>query len=433
MSTDTQPANVTAVANRPQRQVNVVNEDGPLGYLMDTAKFEHCYRIAAAMAKASLLPDHLVMQGPKNNKTMLPPEQIVGNCFMIVNQAIRWGMDPFALPPETYVVGNKLGYQGKLVAAVINSRAGLKRNLQYWFNAAQGNALAVVCFSSDTDKLPPEARDLLNAYAEKEDRAALNQLLDLGIMAVRVSVRQAKTDNDIWTKDPEQKLTYNGAIKWARRYRPEIIMGVLTDDDLDAANAAAAITRVRDPSPSLAAIAERIEGRTNGNGDGNGRTIEGTTGNVNTEPTQPTGDTAQNQPAGGTDTAGELPPGFDITAVPAGLEAFADQCDKCLTDVELAQVFDRHIPGAHDSGPAFEWAKACLEWHVRDLAQALRHDTAAYLDRINSTGTQAGLAKLWKDAEAAETWSPRDLERFRRAILIKQTPANKQQSLPGAK
>ena len=37
----------------------------------------------------------------------------------------------------------------------------------------------------------------------------------------------------MWTKDPDQKLAYCGALRWARRHCPEVVDGVLSDEDLD--------------------------------------------------------------------------------------------------------------------------------------------------------------------------------------------------------
>jgi len=180
-----------------------VHDESAIGYMMDTAKFDHCWRIAQAMAAGSLLPDHLALG---RDKRPLAPANIAGNCFRIVNQALRWNMDPFALVDETYVVGNKLGYQGKLVAAVVNARAGLESRLRYTFDGA-GDARTVTVVG--------------RFRGETEDRT------------VRLSVAQAKTANQMWTKDPDQKLCYSGVTKWARRHCPEIMLGVLTDDDIE--------------------------------------------------------------------------------------------------------------------------------------------------------------------------------------------------------
>lgn len=188
-----------AVAIAPKREIRVVEDDSPIGYLMDTGKFEHCYRIAGAMARASLIPKHL-----KGDSF----EQTQANCFLVVNQALRWQVDPFAIAPETYEVGGKLAFQGKLVAAIVNSRGGLSKKLTYTFNDKKGDDLEVTV--SGTLEGETEAR------------------------TITLSVRSARTNNQMWTKDPEQKLVYSGATKWARRHAPGVILGVLTDDDADA-------------------------------------------------------------------------------------------------------------------------------------------------------------------------------------------------------
>jgi hypothetical protein len=200
MNPQTTPQAQTAVVVAPKREIRVVEDDSPLAYIMDTAKFEHCYRIAEAMSRASLIPQHL-KGGTK--------EETAANCFLVVNQALRWHMDPFLIAPETYAIQGKLGYQGKLVAAVINTRANLAEKLRYDFSGTKGTDDFTVTVSGRFE-------------GEAEPRT------------VSVSVGQAKTQNQMWTKDPEQKLVYTGSIRWARRHKPEIIMGVVTDDDLDA-------------------------------------------------------------------------------------------------------------------------------------------------------------------------------------------------------
>lgn len=212
------------------RREKVVHDDGPLAHLFDSARFDHMQRIAKLMAQAPLMPDHLRLD---RNKKPLSDAQATANCVLVVNQSFRWGIDPFAAAPETYVVGGKLGFQGKLVAAVINSRAGLVRPLGVKYNSGKGDAFGAVIYGSRTGEIPREAHSLLQRYAEQEDRVALNALDELGVLAVRITVGQAKTDNRMWVADPEQKLFYTGATKWARRHAPEIMLGVVTDDDLD--------------------------------------------------------------------------------------------------------------------------------------------------------------------------------------------------------
>lgn len=195
---ETKPNGTVPAAPAP-RQVRVVEDHGPLAYLMDTARFEHMYRIADAMAMASLIPDHLRDKSGDQRRT-------AANCFLVVNQAMRWGFDPFAVAPETYAVGGKLGFQGKLIAAVVNARAGLRGRLRYEFSGSGDERTVTVSGTFEGESEP---------------------------QTISLRLKEAKTSNDMWRKDPDQKLVYSGSIKWARRYCPEVVLGVLTDDDLD--------------------------------------------------------------------------------------------------------------------------------------------------------------------------------------------------------
>lgn len=188
MSNQTQPN---------KRDILVVEDRSPMAFLMDAAKFEHLQRVSRLMALATLTPKHL--KGATLDETL-------ANCFRVVNQAMRWGFDPFAVVDETYVVHGRLGYQGKLVAAVINARAGLKKRLSPTYTG-EGTGRTVT----------------ISGHFDGEDEPR----------TVTLSVAQAKTDNQLWQKDPDQKLFYSGVIKWARRHCPELILGVMTDEDLD--------------------------------------------------------------------------------------------------------------------------------------------------------------------------------------------------------
>ncbi len=190
----------TEIATLPANALRTV-EDHCIA-LFDTARFEQMCRIAEVMASSTLIPDHLW----QDKKGSFSFEQVRGNCFLIVNQAMRWGLDPFSVAPETYFSRGKMSYQGKLVAAVINTRAGIKGRLKYSYSG-EGDDLTVT----------------VSATFVGDDQPS----------TVTVSLKDAKTSNEIWLKDPKQKLAYNGAIKWARLHAPEVILGVHTDDDLE--------------------------------------------------------------------------------------------------------------------------------------------------------------------------------------------------------
>lgn len=211
-------------ATRPTREVRVVQDDGAQSYLFDTARFEHMQRIAQLMANATLTPKHL------KGST---PQESLANCFRVANQAVRWGMDPFAIMDETYVVHGRLGYQGKLVMGVVNARAGLTGRLNFKFSGAGADrTIEVIGHFSNED----------------EPRT------------ITLSVAQAKTDNEMWKKNPDQKLVYSGSIMWARRHCPEITLGVLTEEDLEAfVNSRPQINTGMRPAPSLPPPVEIVD------------------------------------------------------------------------------------------------------------------------------------------------------------------------------
>lgn len=196
METATNPNTpATTGQNKPAKTI-VIDNSGDAN-LMDTARFEQVQRVAQSLGLAAFTPKHL--KGATIQET-------VANCFRVVNQAFRWGMDPFAVADETYVVGGKLGYQGKLVAAVINTRSNLAARLRCEYSGA-GNERMVTITGRFTN--------------EDSDRS------------ITLTVAQAKTSNSMWEKDPDQKLYYSGVTKWARRHCPEVILGVLTEDDVE--------------------------------------------------------------------------------------------------------------------------------------------------------------------------------------------------------
>lgn len=238
----------TAIA--PQQRL-VSTDDSENSTLFDTAKFEQSQRVAMAMASASLTPKHLRGSDRAEGQA---------NCLRVVNQAIRWGMDPFAIMDETYVVSGRLGYSGKLIAAVVNSRLPGGERLQCFYNDGKGDDFAVVIFTGKPDA---DTFEVLANYAEKGERSLLRALVSVGIRAIHLSVGQAKTQNEMWKKDPEQKLWYSGATKWARRYAPEIVLGVATDDDFE---------RIADSQPARTELlANRIAGALATNSTANGK------------------------------------------------------------------------------------------------------------------------------------------------------------------
>lgn len=150
------------------------------------------------LADSAFTPSHLI---DASN-----PRRTQANCFRVALQAHNWGRNPFDVADRSYVTKGKIGYEGKLIASVVNTRAGLKGRLEYEYSGS-GDDRTVVVTGTFRNELKPRT--------------------------ISLSVKQARTNNEMWSKDPDQKLAYCGALRWARRHCPEVVDGVLSDEDLD--------------------------------------------------------------------------------------------------------------------------------------------------------------------------------------------------------
>lgn len=183
----------------PKQEKLVVQSDLPT---MDTAKYEHMYRIAVMMARTTTVPDTLCKDKDGN---FLQPDVIVANCMRIVNQAVRWGMDPYAVMDCASIVYGKLCYEGKLVAAVVSSKLGVR--FEYHWNSLTGDKYGVTVVG-----IYPDGRT-------EEISGAVGEWKTTG-------------KNSNWGKDPRMMLAYRGVRVWARLHEPAILMGVYTPDEL---------------------------------------------------------------------------------------------------------------------------------------------------------------------------------------------------------
>jgi len=159
------------------------------------ANMGEAIRLADMMASSQLVPKHLQNQP--------------ADCFMVIEQASRWRMSPFAVGQSTSVISGKLMFEGKLVVAAVHNSGLLSRRLSFDFEG-EGEYLAVVVSGT--------------IHGEQEPRT------------VRVMLHEVKTQNSMWTKQPQQQLCYSGARVWARRHAPEVMLGVYVPEEFSEAD-----------------------------------------------------------------------------------------------------------------------------------------------------------------------------------------------------
>jgi hypothetical protein len=171
-------------------------------------------KLAEMMAGAKLVPAAL--------------QKSPADCLMVIQQAVRWQMDPFAVAQECSVIQGKLMHSGKLVAAVVNSRGNLAERLSFSYDGTGDNRTIIVSGRMSGESAP---------------------------RTVVVTLKDAKTNNRVWQTQPDQQLMYHGCRVWARRHTPELMLGVYSPEEFDEAAGHASVAANGRPQPAPLALA----------------------------------------------------------------------------------------------------------------------------------------------------------------------------------
>jgi hypothetical protein len=182
-----------AIVPTAQKQVVDFDPSDPVTLYMKSDVFDQLQRVALLMCSSGLVPAHL--HGKEH----------MSDCFLVAAQAFRWKMDPFSVAQHTFVLSGKLGYEGKLIAAVVNAHPHIETHLNYTYSGAGAERHVAV-----SGRLKGETVDRV----------------------IEGDVKQWKTQNQTWNTMPDQMLAYRGAREWARRHMPEAVLGMQADEEV---------------------------------------------------------------------------------------------------------------------------------------------------------------------------------------------------------
>lgn len=130
-----------------------------------------------------------------------------GACLAVTLQAMKWGADPFAVANKAYEVSGQLSYESQLIHAIVNSSPALAQRLNATFS---GEGQARRCLVVGIIRGEAEARE----YESPE-----------------ISEITPK-NSPLWKTDPDQQLFYYATRAWARRWVPEVLLGIYTPEEL---------------------------------------------------------------------------------------------------------------------------------------------------------------------------------------------------------
>lgn len=131
----------------------------------------------------------------------------VGSCLAIVLQAMKWGADPFAVANKAFVVNDQLSYESQLIHAIVNSSPALSERLRATYS---GDGPTRQCLVVGMIRGEAEGREYLSPAFDKI----------------------TPKNSPLWKTDPDQQLFYYSTRAWARRWVPEILLGIYAPDEV---------------------------------------------------------------------------------------------------------------------------------------------------------------------------------------------------------
>jgi hypothetical protein len=131
-----------------------------------------------------------------------------GACLAIALQAFRTGADPFAVANKAYLVNDRIAYEAQYIHAVVNTSGMLRRRLRATFKG-EGVKRRCIIVGDIVGELEP-----FEYESPEFDKIPVK-------------------NSPLWKNDPDQQFFYYASRAWARRYLPEVILGMDTGGDLE--------------------------------------------------------------------------------------------------------------------------------------------------------------------------------------------------------
>lgn len=161
-----------------------------------------------------------------------------GICLAVSIQALEWRMSPFAVANKSFEVNGRIAYESQLIHAVVEARAPLKQRLRC---AHEGEGEKMVCVV--TGHFKGEVDPVIYRSPEFSKITPKN--------------------SPLWKTDPQQQLWYYSVRAFARRFCPDVLLGIYAEDELKDGNIGPDYARDVTPASGLK---DRLKGQNHGRG-----------------------------------------------------------------------------------------------------------------------------------------------------------------------
>ena len=202
-NSNTSLVNKTAAAPAAAQRI-VSNDDSAMAPLLDTAKFEHLWRVSKLFAASNFIPD--AFQGK--------PE----NCFIALQLACQLKMQPFTLFNTLYRIHGKPAFEAKMLIAMANSSGVFEGPIRYKYTG-EGDKRACTAYAKMVSTGETVEQTVSIELAKKEGWYD----------------KKDKNGNLIskWRTMPDLMLAYRSASWLIRLYCPEVMYGFTSKEEAE--------------------------------------------------------------------------------------------------------------------------------------------------------------------------------------------------------
>ena len=136
----------------------------------------------------------------------------VGICLRLTFQAVEWQMSPFSVADMSYIVNGRLAYMSQLIHAVVEARAPIQHRLDCKYDGE----------NNEDPRLSTRTCTVTGHFTTGDTRVYTTPM----IKDIRVQ------NSPLWKQDPDQQLFYYGSRSWARKWCPDVLLGVYTREEM---------------------------------------------------------------------------------------------------------------------------------------------------------------------------------------------------------
>jgi len=146
-----------------------------------------------------------------------------GQCMALIAICAPYGLNPIMVSWKTYQTkaDGPVAYEAQLIMAMLNTSGAVPGGLRYRFEGEGQDRRCIAYARLPGDDEPVE------------------------VLSPRLADINPK-NSPLWKSDPDQQLCYYTGRAWARRYKPEMFLGIYTTDEVEVARGPA---QARDITP----------------------------------------------------------------------------------------------------------------------------------------------------------------------------------------